>query len=109
MTYDARVSRDWNIVDDELPEPPPSDDESRLNLNRVRLVALERRSANRQRQWTIGVAVLAALAAIALVEQAIAWRADRPGWTVAAIAAAIALTVFGIRLAIKLPRRDDVS
>jgi hypothetical protein len=101
------VSRDWNIVDDEPAETPPpdADDDARLNLNRVRLVALERRSANRQRQWSLGAAALAMLAAITLIEQAVAWRGARPQWAMAAVVAAIMLAVLSLRTASKRVRR----
>lgn len=67
------MSRDWNIIDDsEGPAEPPSPDDSRLDAERIRRIARERRAADRVTQWKLGGLVLAILAAT-ITAARVAW------------------------------------
>ena len=69
------MSRDWNIIDDsdEPAEEPPEEEDSRLNGERIRLIARERRAADRAKLWRQGVIALLILTALIVIVRMISW------------------------------------
>lgn len=90
------VPRDWNFVDDEPEDAQQqaSPEESGLDAGRVRLITLERRSADRVRQWRIGCAVMFTVAATILIVRGVEWLVEgrhRQWASIAIVAAALML------------------
>lgn len=94
------MSNEFPIIDD-TPEEPRPPEEDRLNRQRIRAIALDRRAAHRRRLWARGVVFLFSVAAVVMVADAARLDGPRRGWFVAG---AVVFVVLAIRALLRLPR-----
>lgn len=106
------MSRDWHIIDDaDDADCDRPDEETRLDMDRIRLLARERRAAHRVRQWRIGVATLAALSgAILMIRASQWWREGEEAMLIwSAAATSVVLIVIAVRAVHRAGRLVPVS
>jgi hypothetical protein len=69
------VNPDWDIVDDSDAQTPPDPTQanSRLDAERIRRIANERRAADRLRLWRVGIIITVILAAAIVIARVAYW------------------------------------
>lgn len=88
------MGSDFHIVDDTPDEPTPDRaDEDRLNLARIRAIALDRRAAHRRRFWARAVVFLFACGGLMTGVDVFRTTGTRRLWFVITCAVFIALAV----------------